>query len=964
MSTIHIVSHTHWDREWYQPFQLFRLRLVHLVDNLLVILAQNPDYLHFMLDGQTIVLEDYLQMRMERMAELSAHIQQNRVLIGPWYILPDEFLVSPEATIRNLLIGKKICEVFGQRMMIGYIPDPFGHISQMPQILQGFHIDTACLWRGVPEDKPTLLWWQSPDGSHVLLAHLYTSYGNGAHLPAADVEDTADQLQQAVDALAPHNPVSHTLIMRGSDHLEPRHELPAQIAALNQKWAGKAQVLHSTLPAYLAAATDEINQNHLELQIIHGELRDPRKAHMLPGVLSARMWIKQRNQAAETMLERWVEPFSTWAELALRADQAFTPLTAVESTPRIADPAPLIHQAWKLLITNHPHDSICGCSIDQTHFEMRSRFDQVDQISEELTVQSLQALAGCVDTTPPLSHPDAYAALTVFNAAPYAQSGSVEVSIDLPNPDQPIQLIDESGNPLICAFSQPERAFIEQNTYPVGELPGLLNDVSQSGYSNRRLVNARLSEKDGFQTVEAEFSSILTPNEESLLNAFQQIMQLIVTSAPDTRIQVVLRNTWAARATISIPEVPASGLRTFWVTPAPQTHTPENLSSQSVDTIENEFYRVIVNMEDDTLSVFDKLTQVNYPGLHAFADVADRGDEYNFCPLPADMPIQPRLLNANVVSSPTSATLTLIQSYDLPAALDPTREARSAEQVSTTFTSVVTLTRGVRRIEVHTEFDNCAKDHRLSVHFPTGMSVQTARMDGHFDVLERPLDLPAADATWMELPRPEVPQRTFTDVSAGGRGLMLANRGLPEVAVLKRTDGTAEIALTLLRCVGWLSRDDMWVRKGHAGPGIATPDAQEQVHYTFDYVLIPHDGDWQTASQEAHAFQTPLRALVSVPSAGTLPPSAQIVQASPAEFLLTAVKTAENEQGWIVRGVNLSNAPITVCLTPFRPFPAASLVYLDESFKKVLTPGSDGSVSFTLGVKSIASVMFGLHAGV
>ena len=192
MQTLHVISHTHWDREWYKTFQQFRLQLVHLVDNLLTILDTDPEYKFYMLDGQTIVLEDYLQMRMANFPKLREYIQNGRVLIGPWYILPDEFLVSPEATIRNLLIGRQICGLFDNRMMVGYIPDPFGHISQMPQILNGFHIDTACLWRGVREGSPTLLRWQAPDGSEVLLAHLYNGYGNVADWPKNDLDESAD----------------------------------------------------------------------------------------------------------------------------------------------------------------------------------------------------------------------------------------------------------------------------------------------------------------------------------------------------------------------------------------------------------------------------------------------------------------------------------------------------------------------------------------------------------------------------------------------------------------------------------------------------------------------------------------------------------------------------------------------------------------------------------------------------
>ncbi|NLC29503.1 MAG: hypothetical protein GX773_03505, partial [Chloroflexi bacterium] len=440
MQSLHIVSHTHWDREWYRTFQQFRLQLVHLVDNLLVILDQDPEYLHFMLDGQTIVLEDYLQMRMANLPLLQKHIQEQRILIGPWYILPDEYLVSPEATIRNLMIGRQICSLFGQRMMIGYIPDPFGHIGQMPQILNGFHMDTACLWRGVPKGSPTLLQWQAPDGSSVLLAHLYDGYGNIAEWPAADPDQSLMDLDKQVDQLEALNLTSHFLLMRGTDHLEPRPELPEHIRYYNQHETSERRAIHSTLPAYLAAVTEELEEKVINLQTLTGELRDPQKAHMLPGVLSARMWIKQRNHYSETMLERWVEPFSTWAELLKRGDDAFLPQKHHEKSARINDPGPVIHQTWKLLISNHPHDSICGCSIDETHADMISRFDQVDQIAEALTKQSLEAIISEINTQKP-EFDNKLAAVTVFNASPYPKTDLVSVSIDLPEENAVIRLV-------------------------------------------------------------------------------------------------------------------------------------------------------------------------------------------------------------------------------------------------------------------------------------------------------------------------------------------------------------------------------------------------------------------------------------------------------------------------------------------------------------------------------------------
>ena len=162
MKKLHVISHTHWDREWYETFQQFRLRLVHLIDKLLVILEEDPDFKYFMLDGQTIVLDDYLLMRPENEEVLRKFIQSGRILIGPWHILPDMFLVSPEAHIRNLLEGARTTKKFGPKMPIGYIPDPFGHPGQTPQILKGFGLDVASLWRGVSGDKPAEMWWNLP----------------------------------------------------------------------------------------------------------------------------------------------------------------------------------------------------------------------------------------------------------------------------------------------------------------------------------------------------------------------------------------------------------------------------------------------------------------------------------------------------------------------------------------------------------------------------------------------------------------------------------------------------------------------------------------------------------------------------------------------------------------------------------------------------------------------------------
>ena len=169
-SRMHVISHTHWDREWYQTFQQFRLRLVDLVDHLLDILETDPDFLHFNLDAQTIVLEDYLQVRPEARERLEKHIRSGQITIGPWYQLNDEFLTSGESTVRSLLIGHRVARSFGAVMKIGYLPDQFGNLGQMPQIFQGFGIDNAIMGRGyqLADDRKMEFKWVAPDGSCVV----------------------------------------------------------------------------------------------------------------------------------------------------------------------------------------------------------------------------------------------------------------------------------------------------------------------------------------------------------------------------------------------------------------------------------------------------------------------------------------------------------------------------------------------------------------------------------------------------------------------------------------------------------------------------------------------------------------------------------------------------------------------------------------------------------------------------
>jgi len=204
--TLHIISHTHWDREWYMSFEQHRMRLVELMDTLIDKMENDERYKYFHLDGQTIIIDDYLEIKPEMRERLYALIKSGRIQVGPWYILQDEYLTSGESNIRNMIEGLKFCKENGiDPVMSGYMPDAFGNISQMPQILAGFKIDNAIFGRGqgqilfdnkVPEDgtiNDKELIWQGADGTTVIGVMFRDWYNNASELPCGDEQIVGDR---------------------------------------------------------------------------------------------------------------------------------------------------------------------------------------------------------------------------------------------------------------------------------------------------------------------------------------------------------------------------------------------------------------------------------------------------------------------------------------------------------------------------------------------------------------------------------------------------------------------------------------------------------------------------------------------------------------------------------------------------------------------------------------------------
>ncbi|MBI5092189.1 MAG: hypothetical protein HZB26_07040, partial [Candidatus Hydrogenedentes bacterium] len=414
--TIHVVSNSHWDREWGYPFEETRLLLLDFMDNLLDLLDRDPELQSFTMDSQTLCVEDYLELRPEKRATIEKHVKSGRLIVGPWYSLPEEYLVSSESLVRNLVVGHRVAESLGKVSKVGYTPFGYGQTSQMPQIYNGFDIDTIIFYRGinVPHSEFVL---EGPDGSRVLgmrfgcmsrfsyyvyvyrvlrygsddvfarydwdrgaapfrlatdrnpRGHYYVLDKNKKHWNDAPIRD---QLLKLVKDESEHFTTSQICCMQGFDTSDPDPK-ESEIMKLCQKLMPEHTIKFSNLEDYMKAMRKEVKNP----TILTGESRDPgstgKWTHLFGDVISARTRLRRANHTAEVNLQRLAEPWS-----------AIGSMVGGEYVKTALD------RAWKMLLQNHPHDTITGAGIDQMEKDSLFRFDQINIISEGLARRGMQ----------------------------------------------------------------------------------------------------------------------------------------------------------------------------------------------------------------------------------------------------------------------------------------------------------------------------------------------------------------------------------------------------------------------------------------------------------------------------------------------------------------------------------------------------------------------------------------------
>ncbi|SCG69157.1 glycoside hydrolase family 38 N-terminal domain-containing protein [Micromonospora inositola] len=817
-----VVPHTHWDREWYEPFQRFRLRLVALLDEVFDRMAHDERQ-RFTLDGQLAAVDDYLEVRPERREQVVALVRAGRLAVGPWQILLDEFLCSGENIVRNLERGLARSAALGGAMPVGYLPDMFGHIAQMPQLLAGAGLAHACVFRGVPDRMRSHAFaWQAPDGTAVRTEYLPGGYGNAAGLMDDPrlVTRRATDLAERLRGWRPDGDDTPILAMYGADHAAPAPDAPDVLAAAG---VDGVHLRLGTLAEYFAAQPTTVDG----LPTVAGELRSHARANILPGVISVRAHLKQAMGRAERRVERYAEPLA-----ALYHDP---------SVQRFLD------MAWARLIDASCHDSVTGCGCDETAEQVAARLAEADQLGRAVCDLVGARLAGPVPRDGHL----------LFNPTPATRTALVRLDVEAPA-DGAVGLVDADGTVAPAQVLDRARTLLADDLVPAAELPAVLTRVHGRELYGQEITAWSVSPDDATLTFE------VAAHGDPAFDVEDVRLALAAAGGPDRwRVRIVA----APRLTVAaLVEVPALGLaavrpvavprggptaRVNGAAPGPEAAAAPSAGPAPVTvvdrTVDNGLLRVEV-AEDGTLRLSTP-DGLSVDGVARIVDGGDVGDSYNYAPPAADELVdKPRAVRTVVVhDGPVVAVLDVVREYRWPVGADVGAGSRRVDREPVTVTTRVELRAGEPFARLRLSFDNRCDDHRVRLHLPLPAPARSSYAEGQFAVVERGL---TAEGGGGEVPLPTFPASGF--VATGGAEGSLAVL-LTQPTEYELTDSGRELAITVLRAIGMLSRNRHALRDEPAGPQLPTPLAQCRGGRSVELAVLPFRGDWDSAGVLAAA---------------------------------------------------------------------------------------------------------------
>lgn len=917
----YVVSHTHWDREWRAPIWTSRFRLIAMFDALLDRFEADPDYRAFLLDGQYIAIEDYLDSRPEKRVIIEKLVKDSRLFIGPWYNLPDEYPVCGEALIRNLQWGIQKSNELGKALMVGYTSFGWGQTAHLPQIYAGFGIKTAVIGKHVSKDRAPVseFFWESPDGTKLLTTRLGTNGranfyftvvlpllykkdyhdpnwglkwpGSGLLLHKADQDKAWNEhdyrpqfqydyteLKKCVTKLwettEDTSVKEHRFLGDGCDYTGPTPNLSELIAQINQTFPDR-ELKHSTLEEYMNVIRENVDSE--KIPTVRGELRDGPAPACSANALATRINLKILNRKAQTALIEKAEPFTSLARLR-----------GIECVDG------MVQKAWGYLLKSHSHDAINGVTTDKTSHDISYRLSQVVELAEAAFDDIAAKHIGRMDFS---CFTQKDIPLVIFNPTPHAVDTIRKVALDLPADwnTQYLTALDSDQNPLEVQHLASE------------------NRTAALCVQNSRAIP--------YEVTRYEIAVETGP----LPPMGYKVIHFRCGQSGNPRAK-------------------------FW-----PVHYDFGTLRHEISGMENEYLSVAIN-PDATFDLLYKPTGKLYINLNAFEDSGEAGDYWQRVEPQHNQTFstlgRPATEITLVEDGPLVVSYRCIHRFDIPVSLTADRKARSDARAPLEIITTITLKKNEPFVRVHTRVKNEAKDHRIRVMFPSDIDTDTSIAQGHFGVDRRPIGLPFDAEGKRDAHMNTLPMQRYVALQDFQQGLALINQGLTEYEVTD--DASRSICLTLLRSVPMKICAEF--RCALEDP--AQLKAQCLGTFEHQYLVCPFEGDLEhsAVSQIADVFSNPPVCYQAFNHhKGSLPLEHSFFSVTPSQVRLIALKESCNDTGLIVRLFNPSNEitstridiadfrPKRACLTDMNETPIKELaiqensIHVDINSQQILT---------------------------
>jgi len=884
------------------------MALVEMIDELLTILGEQPEYRAFHLDSQSVVLEDYLEIRPQKRSQLEGYIREGRILVGPWYILPDEYFVGGENLIRNLLMGHRVSKAHGGVSKIGYSPFSWGQISQLPQLYAGFGIDLIMFYRGVNslESPKAEFVWEGADGTRSLSSRFSTmprynfyfgiyrpvvqgytagdvkfdKQSSGQLLHPADLDQSHEdyhripsssqydptKIKAAVEVLTNNQDKDFSsgqvIWMEGHDSSGPSPETSKLIKELQIQFP-HMKIKHATLEEYRDVLRDTLNMD--SLPVVRGERRsaqyDHRSGNLYGYTTSARMVLKQQNFDAERWLQMYAEPVDVLAGIL-----------GMDNEDRY------LELAWRKLIQNSAHDSIGGCSLDAVHEDGMQRYKESREIAQGVFRRGMEFIThqiGGIDLD------SAESALIVYNPLPYPRGGVQRFLVDLPSElmGRELMITDVNGNP--CQY------------------------------------------------------------ETIAVSAKQPVLEQLIDRPLHLEVQ-------RHEILLDVPEIPGMGYSTLKLALTESGYDAEcqgvslHLDSNGLPVLENGLIRAEWN-HNGTFTLTDLITKKEFPGIGEFCGEGEAGNAWVHTPEPPFSSSVNGSASFNIryqgsLMSAIEVTLT----YDLDGA------AHAGKQ--DTIQVIYSLFKDSPVLDVKIVLVNQVPNRRLRYALPTSLNAEYAWGEGQFDVVARSTHRPDT-SDWVEQPMYDYPLHHFVDVSNQSQGIAVLVDGLKEYEVTEGVD--QKLFLTLFRAFTHVVVPSSVEDHGHE-MGSQCLGAQ-----SYHLGIMPHSGDWQAGqvARLAQTFNYPFKAMQSSTLDGPLAPRNAFFELDSPDLVLSALKQPEDKQdGLILRLYNPTDRLVTTFLATCFTMREAYITDLEE-IKAIPIPFSNANqLEITIEPKKIMTL--------